>query len=246
MPCRGPSWPDDPWSPGPLVWGQSPPGTAGFPQGSILPGSPQPASLSLQQQTKTGLFWSLPSPSGKTGRRPRSSEGHFSPQHVHRICSGDELHRQFDAGSRLAGPPVWLSGSAFSRQQLFHRPCREAGEHPETPQSATSRVTGRKAGAAAPGRAGSQASRQPSTRRRPAEPRPPAGSRVSRPAACGAAAGPAPLRARDLASPLPCAIGRRYRPCELPLARGRAQIGHRGGYITGGRWAGAKAPEYLT
>lgn len=113
------------------------------------------------------MFWSLPSPSGKTGRRPRSSEGHFSPQHFHRICSGDELHPKLDAGSGLAGPPAWLSGSAFSLQQLFHRPSWEAGEHRETPRSATSGVTGRKSGAAAPGRAGSQESRQPSTRRRP-------------------------------------------------------------------------------
>lgn len=167
MPCRGPSWPGAPWSPGPLVWGQSPPGTAGSPQGSIPPGSPQPASLSLQLATKTGLFWSLPSPLGKTGRRPRSTEGHFSPQHFHRICSGDELHPKLDAGSGLAGPPEWLSGSAFSPQQLFHRASSEAGEHRETPQSATSGVNWRKAGAAAPGRADSHESRQPSTRRRP-------------------------------------------------------------------------------
>lgn len=124
-------------------------------------------SLSLQLATQAGSFRSLPSPSGKTGRRPRSSEGHFPPQHFHRTCWGDELHRRLDAGSWLDGPPARLSGSTFSLPQLSHRACREAGEHGETPQSATSGVSGRKAGAAAPGRAGSQASRQPSTRRCP-------------------------------------------------------------------------------
>lgn len=248
MPCRGPSWPDAPWSPGPLVWGQSPPGTAGSPQGSISPGSPQPASLSLQLATKPGLFWSLPSPSGKTGRRPRSSEGHFSPQHFHRLCWGDELQRQLDAGSWLDGPPAGLSGSAFSLQQLFHRPCWEAGEHQETPQSTTYGVTGRKAGAAAPGRAGSQASRQPSTRRRPTEPRPPAGSPVSRPSACPVAAGPAPLRARDPVPPLRRAIGRCYGQRELPLVRGRGPGRAPRGLHNRGRVGGCKGPRvpYIT
>jgi hypothetical protein len=248
VPCRGPSWPDAPWSPGPLVWGQSPPGTAGSPQGSIPPGSPQPASLSLQLATKPGLFWSLPSPSGKTGRRPRSSEGHFSPQHFHRLCWGDELQRQLDGGSWLDGPPAGLSGSAVSLQQLFHRPCWEAGEHRETPQRATSGVTGQKAGAAAPGRAGSQASRQPSNSPPPRRASPTRGQSSLEAVRVPSGRRPRPLRARDPVPPLRRAIGRCYRQHELPLVRGRGAGRARRGLHNRGRVGGCKGPRvpYIT
>lgn len=230
MPCRGPFWPDAPWSPCPLAWGQSPPGAAGSPQRSIPPGSPQPASLSLQLATQTGLFWSLPSPSATTGRRPRSSEGHFSPQHFHRICSVDELHQQLHAGSGLAGPPAWLSGT-FRPKQLFHLLCREVSEHRETPGTLRSGVTGRKAEAAVPGSASSQASG------RPAEP--PyswAGSlEDSRVQSCRRSRLPASHgpRPRPPASRLAAAAGH----ASSHWSEGGVQRGHGGGYIIVGGWA---------
>lgn len=94
----------------------------------------------------------------------------------------------------------------------------------------------------------SPASRALAAARRPAEPRPPAGGRVSRPAACRAAAGPAPLRAGELAPPLHRAIGRCYRLRELPLVRGRGPGRAPRGLHNRGRVGGCKGSgvPYIT
>lgn len=239
-----------PWSPGPPLWGQSPPGTAGSPQGSIPPGSPQPAFLSLQLATKPGLFWSLPSPSGKTGCRSRSSEGHFSPQHFHRICSGGERHRQLDAGNGPAGPHRDSRRVCSARTNFSTVRAEKSASIKERLGAHGCGLTRRKAGAAAPGRAGSQASRQPSTRRRPpprralAHPRAAQSRgqpRAERPPA------PPPSAPRAPATPPRRSIGHCGRLRELSLAGAESGSAPRG-LRNRGRVGGCKGPgvPYIT